>query len=955
MLETFSEIQRKTMFVYTDIGMDVVKKLDANGFTTQVFYQNPEDELDVAVVFRSRKTAKNATAASGGGPKMLEWTGERYLPWLEEPLIGYEHLHRYAYVTQFVSRKKVLDLACGEGYGSRLLAGTAESVVGLDIDENAVRHARNRYTRNNLQFKQGSITDIPIDGQNAFDVIVCFEALEHIQDHDKLLTEVKRLLTKEGLFIVSTPNKWAYSDEPKYENPFHVHELYLDEFTELFQKYFKQFKILGQRVYCNSNIWPVFSNGNSDLAEYIVERNPREFAFVEGDKRIPLYFIALASDAEKPINESASNLVDISNELLKQKDAAIGNLTAVHDHLEGTVRNQQQTLNQLTEALAHRDRLNQEINQALDEKGRQVAQLTEERDRLTREIKLLQVTFQGLQQVLDEKRRQVAQLTEERDRSTQEIKLLQVTFQDQQGALDEKGHQIIQLTEERDRFARELNCLQAAAEVQGQELLAIKDTLGWRGLEKYRQLREESKVIKFLHSFFTQAVKYFSKKKLETRYEATNLAESGVAPTESGVAPSDARDSASAMIALTKESQNGLSLNHHSRFLSAIKGSVLVLAHWLPTIDRTAGGLRAFSILQILREEGYKVVFGADRQKIEHVWLFGSEEQLTQYEETFIQLNIEVIYGSEAVMRHLDEKGYEYQFVVLSYPEITYQYLPVIRAYAYNAKVVYDPVDLHWLRMERESIIKDDDVLRQKAENYRQMERFNAAAADMVFAVTPEEKSQILEEVKNAQVEVIPTIHDCVESAKPLAGRKNLLFVGHYAHSPNEDAVGYFVKEIFPLIRQDIPGVVLYMVGSNITDKVKSLATENVVAVGYVPDLTPHLDGCRVFVAPLRYGAGIKGKIAQSMSFGLPVVTTSIGAEGMGLIDGEHVLIADSPDAFARAVVRLYTDDLLWERMSLNASLHIKSNFSKAVVQAKLNQIFATEVDGVGSSIAEAG
>ena len=161
----------------------------------------------------------------------------------------------------------MLDLACGEGYGSRLLACTAESVVGLDIDEDAVRHARNKYIRSNLQFKQGSITDIPIDGQNIFDVIVCFEALEHIQDHEKLLTEVKRLLTKDGLFIVSTPNKWAYSDEPKYENPFHVHELYLDEFIELFEKYFKQVKILGQRIYCNSNIWPVFSSGNSDLAE----------------------------------------------------------------------------------------------------------------------------------------------------------------------------------------------------------------------------------------------------------------------------------------------------------------------------------------------------------------------------------------------------------------------------------------------------------------------------------------------------------------------------------------------------------------------------------------------------------------------------------------------------------------------------------------------------------------
>ena len=162
--------------------------------------------------------------------------------------------------------------------------------------------------------------------------------------------------------------------------------------------------------------------------------------------------------------------------------------------------------------------------------------------------------------------------------------------------------------------------------------------------------------------------------------------------------------------------------------------------------------------------------------------------------------------------------------------------------------------------------------------------------------------------------------------------------------------MSYFVKEILPLIRQDIPGVVFYMVGSNITETVQALASQDVVAVGYVPDLTPYLDGCRVFVAPLRYGAGMKGKIGQSMGFGLPVVTTSIGAEGMGLIDGEH-----SPAAFARAVVRLYTDDLLWERTSLNALLHIKSNFSKAVVQTKLAQIFAAEFDGVRSSIAEAG
>jgi 2-polyprenyl-3-methyl-5-hydroxy-6-metoxy-1,4-benzoquinol methylase len=404
----------ENMVVYTDFGMDLVEKLDGMGLNTEVLYQKTEnDELDVAVVFRSRKLNENTSAASVGGSKMLEWTGERYLPWLEDPYISYEHLHRYAYVTQFVPNKKVLDLACGEGYGSRLLAGTAESVVGVDIDDDAVKHARNKYIRSNLQFKRGSITDLPIEGRNLFDVIVCFEALEHIEDHAKLLSEVKRLLTQDGLFIVSTPNKWAYSDEPKYENPFHVHELYLDEFTELFEKYFKQVKILGQRIYCNSNIWPVFSNSNTDLAEYIVERNPREFAFVESDKRVPLYFIALASDAEEDIGQSASNLVDISNELLTQKDRAYA---VARENLETTIKVQQQ---------------------ALLDKEKQAGQLAAEREQYAREVVELGSVVKGQQQALSEKERQLMQLGAERMQFAEEAAQLR-------GALAEKDQQLIE-------------------------------------------------------------------------------------------------------------------------------------------------------------------------------------------------------------------------------------------------------------------------------------------------------------------------------------------------------------------------------------------------------------------------------------------------------------------------------------------------------------------------------
>jgi glycosyltransferase involved in cell wall biosynthesis len=510
------------------------------------------------------------------------------------------------------------------------------------------------------------------------------------------------------------------------------------------------------------------------------------------------------------------------------------------------------------------------------------------------------------------------QLAAKLDRSNEKIKQLEVKVEYQQQALDAKAHEVVQLRAERDSL---MERFQLSTQVHEQELESIKNTVGWKILNKYREARQKWVVLRYCHFLLKKPLKPVFKKLISMQHKAGKLED----------LPPDARLE---------------SLSGSTRF-------VLVLGHWLPAMDQSAGGLRTYNIFQILREQGYSVVFGADREKLEHVWLFGSKDQLTKYEVQFERLNIRVLYGSKAILRDLHEKGYEYRFVVLSYPEVAYRYFCYVRAYAINAKVIYDPVDLHWLRMERESGIKNDYLLRQQSENYRQMERFNATAADMVFAVTQEEKSQILKDVNDAKVEVIPTIHDCIDKVNPLTGRKNLLFVAHYAHSPNEDAVSYFVKEIFPLIRQDLPGVVFYMVGSHMTDTVRALASQDVIAAGYVPDLIPYFEGCRVFVAPLRYGAGIKGKIAQSAGLGLPVVTTSIGAEGMDLIDGRHVLIADSPAAFASAVVRLYTDDRLWEDISQNGLLHIKSNFSKAVVQTKLARIFATEVDEVHSSSVE--
>ncbi|MFA6358538.1 MAG: rhamnan synthesis F family protein [Candidatus Omnitrophota bacterium] len=250
---------------------------------------------------------------------MLEWTGERYIPDIDPSISGaeihYEHLHRYAFVSQYVKGKKVLDLASGEGYGSFLLSKSAESVTGIDIDLEAVKHASGVYKKNNLTFLQGSITDVPIPGEKLFDVVVCFEAIEHIEQHEILLQEIKRLITDDGILIISTPNKQAYSDIPNYHNPFHVKEIYYQDFYDLLNEKFQHVIFFGQQDYSGSSIFPVSKNSHKNTySEFIIARELDHFSFKNDDAKVSQYFIAIASN--KKIDDNIlqkSFLTDISD------------------------------------------------------------------------------------------------------------------------------------------------------------------------------------------------------------------------------------------------------------------------------------------------------------------------------------------------------------------------------------------------------------------------------------------------------------------------------------------------------------------------------------------------------------------------------------------------------------------------------------------------------------------
>ena len=162
------------------------------------------------------------------------------------------------------------------------------------------------------------------------------------------------------------------------------------------------------------------------------------------------------------------------------------------------------------------------------------------------------------------------------------------------------------------------------------------------------------------------------------------------------------------------------------------------------------------------------------------------------------------------------------------------------------------------------------------------------------------------------------------------------MFIGGYEHPPNVDAVLYFVNEVLPLIRQQEPGIKFYVVGSKPPASLKQIADNDVIVTGYVEDLSAYMEGCRLSVVPLRYGAGIKGKVGFSLSYGVPCVVTQVGAEAMELESGREVLIADSPRDFAAAVIRLYRDKLLWETLSQNGIDYVRRHYSFAAGRCRV-------------------
>ena len=346
--------------------------------------------------------------------------------------------------------------------------------------------------------------------------------------------------------------------------------------------------------------------------------------------------------------------------------------------------------------------------------------------------------------------------------------------------------------------------------------------------------------------------------------------------------------------------------------------SVIVFDEVLPTPDRDAGSARMFLILQILARQ-YHTVF-----------VYRTKLSDPRYEQSLWQEGIEtvnLIYYANVL------KQQNFKTAIISRPDLTHTLLPSLRKLAPRTKIIFDSVDAHYRRLEREYEVSGEAAVKRKADYYRKIELEVVRDCDIIWCTSTEDEMSLTTEISDKPVAIIPTIHPLHDRVKTFAERQNLLFIGNFNHTPNRDAVEFFVEKILPLIHKTLPKVRLDVIGSNAPHHFQAYASEGVNIHGYVPDIEPLFQSSRVFVAPLRFGAGVKGKIGDALSYGVPVVTTSVGAEGMQFEHDKEVLLANTPEDFANYVIQAYTNPELWQRLSDAGYEHIAKYFSPEAVE----------------------
>ncbi len=1081
-------------------------------------------------------------SSAGHEQRLIDWTGERCVPWADDVQVVYEHYHRYALASRYVRGKRVLDLACGEGYGSKLLAAEASAVIGVDIEESAVEHASRTYGGEGLSFRTGSITDPDtLADEASFDVIVCFEAIEHVADHQAVLHLVKSRLTSGGLLLMSTPDTDVYTAEHGNDNPFHVKEMSRSQFEGLLQGSFRHVALLEQNVAVGSLLKPAEPDAAAD-GVYLntLRRNDSAEAW-QVEEGVPhTYLVGLASNRRLPklpasavLLDADRHLVDVAggaetDSLVRERDAAVSEVSRVNELYQrgrGEAEDLKKSITQLEELRQTEERRADEglqergrLRSELDRLGAEVRNAGRAAERDAARIEWLRETAAAVERRAAESERRVGDLAAENaeltaqnsalvqravskyrrvvervaPRGTTRRDVYEFALGRPTGALPEAqdepetgpiavprsddplvsvvipvhgkwsytrqclrflgGHQVSVpfevivvddaspdetaamlarcpgvrvVTAERNlgfigacnlgaEHARGehvfflnndtqvteswldilMSTMESSARIGmvGGKLVYPDGTLqecggvvwsdgnGWNlgrngvaDAAEFNSVRDVdycSGAAILVRTELFRSVGGFDTRFAPAYYEDTDLAFAvraagyrtvvqprAVVVHHEGV--SNGTDLGSGVkkhqelnrVAFAEKWADVLRAEHlpeaspRNLWLARHRGThghfgpiVVVKDHQVPRPDFDSGSVRMRRILEQLVELGCRVVFFP-----------GNHARLEPYTTDLQQLGVLVLPEPELQQAFLVEAGSEITVALLSRPQVAWSLVEELRTAAPQCVIAYDTVDVHFLRLERQAELaeREDDTesakaLRRKAFASRQMELGLLRSCDVTLVVSEAEQVLLRELVPEADVRVLSNVHDVAwDSAHP-DERSGVLFVGGFDHPPNRDAVVWAAREVMPLVWDRVPDAVLHVVGSNPTKQVRQLAREGVEVHGWVAELDPVYARSRVTLAPLRFGAGVKGKVGESLAAGVPVVGTPVAMEGMHLEAGQDVLVAEDAVGLADAVVRLLSDDEQWRRLSAAGKAGVSAQFGPDVSRAALAGVLHT-------------
>lgn len=359
-----------------------------------------------------------------------------------------------------------------------------------------------------------------------------------------------------------------------------------------------------------------------------------------------------------------------------------------------------------------------------------------------------------------------------------------------------------------------------------------------------------------------------------------------------------------------------------ARERSAQKPCLLMVDHYVPTYDQDAGSRTVFEYLKLFVKMGYNVKFIPDN--------FNRSEPYTT---TLQQMGIEVLYGpwyAQHWKEWVKENAAHIQYVFLNRPHISVKYIDFLRQVT-SARIIYYGHDLHFLREERQYEITKDPALLESSAKWRAIELSLMRKADMAYYPSSIEEAYIHNISPDIRVKAIPAyIYTDVETPEyKLSRRKDLMFIGGFGHTPNVDAVEWLAKEIWPLVRAERKDICVHILGSHPPKEIEAMNAPDFQVHGFVSDeeLNQFYAECRMSIVPLRYGAGIKGKVVEAMKNGIPVVTTSVGSEGITGCE-DFLAVCDDAEAFARKILDLYENEQALARMSEQECKYIREHFS---------------------------